>query len=44
MEEASGSRRSDGGWSVVVSRNLIDWEVKEYENLLLLLSKVKSQD
>lgn len=40
VEEAFGGGRSGGGWEVVVLRNLNDWEVEEYENLLLFLSKL----
>lgn len=31
-----------GEWSVMVNRYLNDWEVKEHENLLFLLSKISS--
>lgn len=40
MEAAYGSWRLDEGWSVNVVRNLNDWVVGKYEDILHLLSDV----
>lgn len=40
VEAIYGNGRMDGVWSVDVVRNLNDWEVGEYEDLLHLVSDV----
>lgn len=40
VEAASAGERSGGDWEVAVTRNLNDWEVEEYESLLLIQSNL----
>jgi len=41
VEEALVGGRSGMGWEIAVMRNFNDWEVEEYESLLLFLSALK---
>lgn len=40
VEEALGDVGRGSGWEAAVTRNPNDWEIEEYENLLLFLSNI----
>lgn len=40
VEEVWSGSGGVGMWNITVTRNLKDWEVEEFENLLLMLSNV----